>query len=62
MISPDRTYAAEELRAFALRFERAADVVHMSQDGRGQERRIAFLDCAKEARARADMIDPNDQF
>jgi hypothetical protein len=57
MVSLDRKFAAEELRAFALRFERAADVVYMAH-----ERRIAFLDCAKEARLRADVIDPNDQF
>ncbi len=58
---PERKCAAEELRAFAGRFERAADSVYLSRDGRGQERRIALLYCADEARSRARVLDPDDE-
>jgi hypothetical protein len=52
-------YAADELRVLASVFERRADSVVLCRDGKGQERRVAMLDCADEARDRANELDPD---
>lgn len=48
---------AAELRRMAALYERKADAVMLHRDGRGTERRVAFLGSADMASARADDLD-----